>query len=272
MTTAREHGGWALHESGPTDAEHTVLLLPGAFCTSAFYNDLFTEPKLAQAPLRLVAATPPGFGGRPPPDGLDLTVEGYADLAARLAADLGCDAVVGHSYFGNVAIEMAAAGRFPGPLVLLSPCFSSQDEERDVRLLDRVGRLPGIGRLAWAAIPRTLSLSMKGRLPPGRHDQLVSEMKTSDMLVFRALVRRYFEHLDRHGSLVQRLCAAGVNTWVVRGEHDEVGLTDDERRALEECPSVTMVTVPDAAHFLMTDQPTRIAELILEVVSADRAA
>jgi pimeloyl-ACP methyl ester carboxylesterase len=249
-----------------------VLLLPGAFCTAAFYDDLLAEPKLEQAPVRLVAATPPGFGGKSPPDGLDLSIEGFADLAATLAADLDCDAVVGHSYFGNVAIEMAAAGRFRGPLVLLSPCFSSRDEERDVRLLDRVGRLPGIGRLAWAAIPWTLSLSMKGRFPPDRHNELVSEMKTSDMLVFRQLVRRYFEHMDRHGSLVQLLCDSGVKTWVVRGEHDEVGLTDDERRALEECPSVTMVTVPEAAHFVMTDQPARIAELILEVVPADPEA
>jgi len=50
------------------------------------------------------------------------------------------------------------------------------------------------------------------------------------MLVFRAVARRYFEHLDSSGSLVQRLCDAGVKTWVVRGEGDEVGLTDDERR------------------------------------------
>ena len=67
---------------------------------------------------------------------------------------------------------------------------------------------------------------------------------------------RYFEYLDRRGSLVSRLCRSGVRSWVAFGEHDEVGLTDEERRGLEACPSVTMATIPDSGH-MMLDRAAR---------------
>ena len=243
-----------------------MLLLPGALGTAAFFDDLLAEPMLKEAPIRFVATTPPGFGGNPPPP--DLGMESYARLAGALAADLGCDIVVGHSLGGNIALEMAALGTFSGPVVLLSPSFSREDEFKELAVLDRLGRVPGLGQLAWAAMFKTIGRSMKGSFPDSRHDALVAEMKTTDPRVCRPQLRLYFEYLDRHGALVSRLCDSGVEAWVVRGDRDEVGLTDDERRGLEACPNVTMVTVPDAAHFVMTDQPARTAEVILEVVSA----
>src|SRR5829696_5797182 len=139
--------GWELRESGPAKADHTVLLLPGGLCTAAFCNDVMTAPGLAGAPIRLVAATLPGFGSTRPPS--DLSMESYARIVGDLARDLGCDVVVGHSLGANVAIEMAAAGEFPGPVVLLSPTFSRGDEVKVLGLLDRIGRVPVIGSLAW---------------------------------------------------------------------------------------------------------------------------
>jgi hypothetical protein len=63
---------WDLKESGPKDADHTILLLPGGLCTAAFYDDLMAEPRLVEAPIRLWAcsiasaasrASVPWFGG-----------------------------------------------------------------------------------------------------------------------------------------------------------------------------------------------------------------
>jgi pimeloyl-ACP methyl ester carboxylesterase len=266
--SAREHPGWTLVESGSPDADHSLLLLPGGFCTAAVYDDLVAQPKLRALPVRLIATTPPGFGRNPPPRGFDFTVEGYAELAADVAANLGCDVVVGHSYGANVAIEMAVAGHFSGILVLLSPSFSSEDESRSTRMFDSIGRVPGLGRVTWALVFRMLSRLMRGRLPPDRHDALVAEIMSSDARIWRTIIRRYFEYLERNRSLVSRLCAAGAPTWVVRGDHDEIGLTDDERDALVACPTVTMVTVPEAGHLVLTDQPGRVAELIVEVLSS----
>jgi pimeloyl-ACP methyl ester carboxylesterase len=78
-------------------------------------------------------------------------------------------------------------------------------------------------------------------------------------------VREYFQYLDRHGSLAPRLCRSGINACVAFGDNDEIGLTDEERHALEACPGVSLVTIADATHFMIVEQPARIAELIIEL-------
>jgi pimeloyl-ACP methyl ester carboxylesterase len=267
MSTGETRDGWDLHIFGPAEADHTVLLLPGAMCTAAFFDDLVKEPKLSAASIRFVAATVPGFGDTRPLE--DPTMENATRLAGRLASDLGCDAVVGHSVGGNLALEMVATGEFSGPVALLEPAFSREDEFRELAILDRIGRVPGVGHLAWVASVKTIGMAMKGELPPERHDALVAEMKQSDPRFCRRMVRSYFDYLDHHGSLVARLCDSGVKATVVFCDRSKVGLTDEERSGLEACPNVSLVDVEDSGHMVMTDQPARTAELILKLVSAD---
>jgi len=69
---------------------------------------------------------------------------------------------------------------------------------------------------------------------------------------------------NHDAALVGRLCDAGVPALVVFGDHEEVGLTADERQALDACPHVAMEVVAGATHFLVTEEPRRIAELILQ--------
>ncbi|MGW1749063.1 alpha/beta fold hydrolase [Streptomyces sp. NPDC002092] len=57
---------------------------------------------------------------------------------------------------------------------------------------------------------------------------------------------------------------------MVRGDHDEIGLTDVERRGLEACPQVRTVTVPDAGHLVLVEQPARVADVILDAAAATR--
>jgi pimeloyl-ACP methyl ester carboxylesterase len=65
---------------------------------------------------------------------------------------------------------------------------------------------------------------------------------------------------------VPRLCQSGVKSYVVFGDNDEIGLTNEERSGLEACADVTLVSVADATHGLIIEQPARIAKLILELV------
>ena len=51
------------------------------------------------------------------------------------------------------------------------------------------------------------------------------------------------------------------------GEHDDVGLTDDERAVLEECPGTTLVTIPGTGHFALNQKPAQIAEIVLGAIS-----
>jgi pimeloyl-ACP methyl ester carboxylesterase len=254
---------WDIKESGPADARSTVLLLPGGMCSTAFYDDLAAAPPLASAPVRLVAATLPGHAGTTPPR--DLSMENYAALAGVLAAERGCDVVVGHSIGANVALEMVAAGHFAGPVVLLSPAFSASDEDKALVVANSLGRVPGIGALAWSGLLKLTPRVMVNSLPPARREALTAEFEKNDPAFCRAVIRHYFDYLDRHGSLVSRLRDSGVPAWVVRGDHDDVGLREEERAGLEAGPNVTMVAVPDAGHLVMVDQPVVVAELVARV-------
>ncbi|MFD9390533.1 alpha/beta fold hydrolase [Streptomyces sp. NPDC060000] len=255
---------WEVRRAGAVNAPHRVLMIPGGLCTTEFYADVMAEP--AVAGLGMVAVTQPGFGPTEAP--ADMSMEHYARLMADFAAEAGCDTVVGHSLGANVALEMAALGLFKGPLVLLSPTFSRGDEARFLTLLNAVDRVPGLGSAAWAVTLKLLPVGVKRELPPHRAEALAAAMTGNDPTNCRRMVRHYYAYLGRYPSLVPRLCGAGVPAWVVRGDHDEIGLTDGERRGLEACPRIRTVTVPDAGHFALVEQPARIADVVMEAVTA----
>ncbi|BFV56515.1 hypothetical protein KCMC57_up16190 [Kitasatospora sp. CMC57] len=266
MSTESGRAGWDIRMAGPAaGARHRVLMLPGGMCTTEFYADVMAEPAMAAAGLGMVGVTLPGFGRTSAPE--DLSMENYAALLGEFAAEAGCDVLVGHSLGANVAIELAAAGVFSGPVVLLSPTFSREDEAKFLGVMNSVGRVPGLGALAWAVMMKALPKAMKRDLPPRRADVLAADLAKNDPGFCRRIVRRYYEYLDRHGSLVTRLCESGVPVWVVRGDRDEIGLTEQELRGLRDCPRVTLVTVPDAGHLALVEQPARIAEVIVEAAA-----
>ena len=72
--------------------------------------------------------------------------------------------------------------------------------------------------------------------------------------------------LHKYDDPAERLCRAAVPTWVVHAEKGDGGLTDHERRTLEACPQVHLVTIPGAVFFLPNEVPDRIADHIVEAV------
>lgn len=262
LAAGREHLGWLLYESGPEVADHTVLLLPGALCSAAFYDDLIAEPSLRRASIRFVATTLPGFGGTEPLD--DVSIENYTRVAGSLAADLGCDAVVGHSLGANIALEMVASSAFKGPVVLLSLSLSREDESKFPRALDVLSRV--LGHLPYSLMLRLIGPAMKSSLPPARRDALIAELRKNDPRFLRRQTRGYLAYLDRHGSLAPRLGDAGAPTRIVFGERDDIAITDDERKTLAEYPHVTILEIADAGHFTLNDEPGQIAELLLDAL------
>ena len=254
---------WDTVRSGPVDAERTVLLLPGGWCTAVFYQELMAEPALAE--IRLVAVTLPGNGGTRAPQ--DLSVENYARLTAELAQRLGCTAVVGHSMGANVALEMAGSGAFTGPVVLLAPSFSRRDEAMIIRVLDRLTRL--LGRLPFTAMRSLIRFAVKDSpLPPDRLAELVAELQKNDPEFMRRSIHSYLRYLDQHGSVAQRLCAAAVPSWVVHGQTGDGGITDDERRTLQAYPWIRIVTIPGGSFFTPNEEPALVADLVVAALHA----
>ncbi len=253
---------WELVRSGPDAAEHGVLLLPGGANAARSYSEVMAQPVLAGT--RLVAATLPGNVGTPPPT--DFSIENYARLAAELAADHDCDVVVGFSMGASVALEMAASGAFKGPLVLLGISLSERDEPAFFRAIVRLGTV--LGGLPSAMLMRMTAIAVRtARVSDEHRAQMRADFRRNDPRVLRSGLRAYLEYLGRHESPAERLCDAGVPTWVVHAEKGDGGLTEDERRGLEACPRTNLITIPGTSYFLPDEEPQRLAEIIAEAIS-----
>ena len=253
---------WETYESGPARADRTVLLLPGGLNTARSYTELMAQPALAG--VRLVAVTLPGHGGTPPPE--DFSIEHYARLAAELAADLGSDVVVGFSIGASVALEMAASGAFAGPVVLLGISLSPQDEPVFLRVMDRLG--VALGSLPCAAMLKMIPMAAKStRVPADRRAELIADLRKNDPAIMRQIFRGYLSYLDRLDGPAARLCEAGIPAWVVHAEKGDGGLTDAERRTLEECPDTTVITIPGTSLFIPNEEPERVATYISQALN-----
>jgi len=252
---------WELSEAGPLDAEHTVLLLPGGMCSAGSYAEVMAEPGLAG--MRLVAATLPGHAGAPPPD--DYSIENYARLAAALAKQIGANVVVGFSMGASVALEMVVSGNFTGPVVLLGISLSPKDEAAFFRAIVKLGNV--LGGLPSAVLAKG-GASMVKRVPVSaeRQNELRDDFRRNVPQHTRRGLREYVRWLHKYDDPAERLCRAVVPAWVVHAEKGDGGLTDHERRTLEACPQVHLVTIPGAVFFLPNEAPDRIAENIVEAV------
>jgi pimeloyl-ACP methyl ester carboxylesterase len=259
--------GKVLRAGGAENPRYRVLCLPGGLATAAFYDDLLATPALTTGGVRAFATTLPGFGGVQFPAGFDASVEAHAAFAGNLASELECDAVVGHSFGGNVAIEMAAGGHFDGPVILLAPTFSPEDEMKGLETFNRICYVPGLRALVTALVFKSFPKMLEGNVPAESVDRLAAEMASSNRSDIRTNLRRSYQHLYKYGTLAGRLCRSGVQAEVVFGEDDEVGLTPAERSALESCPTTRLHFVPDCGHMLPNQKPDWVAELIVATVS-----
>ena len=253
---------WELRETGPPEAECTVLLLPGGLCSAGSYAEVMAEPVLSST--HLVAATLPGNAGAPPLS--DYSVENYARVTTELAKQISADVVVGYSCGATVAFEMVVSGSFTGPVVLLGISLSSKDESAFFR------RLIGSGKVLGSAPTRLLatvasSMIKRTDLPTERKRELQEDFhKNVPQDTMRAL-SAYVSWLHQLERPAERLCRAGVPTWTVHAEKGDGGLTDDERKTLEACPQAHLLTIPGHVFFMPNEIPDRIADIILDAVA-----
>ncbi len=258
---------WELREAGPPNAECTVLLFPGGMCSAGSFAEVMAEPALAH--MRLVAATLPGHAGAPPPD--DYTVEHYARVATELAQQVGADVLVGFSMGASVAFEMVVSGKFTGPTVLLGISLSLKDEAAFFRAIVKLGTV--FGGLASSLLAKgAASMVKRVPLPPDRQKELRDDFRRNVPQHTRIGLREYVRWLSKYSDPAERLCRAAVPSWVVHAEKGDGGLTDHERRTLEACPQVQLVTIPGAVFFLPNEVPEQIAVVIVEAVQQARSA
>lgn len=255
---------WQLFEAGPREAQRTVLLLPGGMCSARSWLEVMQQPALSR--LRLVAATLPGQAGAPPLD--DSSVGAYGRTAAELVERTGADVVVGFSMGANVALEMVEHKLFAGPTVLLGVSLSAPDESALFLTVVRVSRLLGTAPLALAM---RAAGSMVKSIPVSKQRQaeLAADFRRTSPRDVLPGLHEYLAWLRSGEDHAAMLCRSGVPTWVVHAEKGgDGGLTDTERRTLEACPTVRIVTIPGKVFFLPNEVPDRIASVVNEAVAA----
>jgi pimeloyl-ACP methyl ester carboxylesterase len=252
---------WQRRDSGPPDADRTVLLLPGGMCSADSFAELMAEPALAG--VRLVAVTLPGHAGAPPPD--DFSIESYARQAAELAHDVGADVVAGYSIGAAVAFEMAASGAFTGPIVLLGVSLSSKDEPAFFRWLVQSAAVLG-STPSRVLVAGTSPMIKRTALPDDRKREVQAMLRSNVPADATRALREYVRWLHRQDRPAERLCQAGNPAWLVHAEKGDGGLTEHERATLTACENVHLVTIPGAAFFIPNEAPTTSAQAIAEAL------
>jgi pimeloyl-ACP methyl ester carboxylesterase len=240
-----------------------VLLLPGGFCTALSYIDLVDLLGSAHTTL---AANPPGFRTNAPPDEFTYSTTEYAELIEQLAIDEKLDLLVGHSLSANILIEVAARENYAGPVVLLGPCLRVKNEYRGVRVLRRLERVPPLARRAYKSTSESFHESMAGLIRPERLDLIVTDMQLTPPEQNRAVINGYFEHLEKYGTLANRLADAKGEIHYVRGDAESVGFDRDDIRRIVDQENIETHTIENADHFTMLDSPKAVAELIARVL------
>jgi pimeloyl-ACP methyl ester carboxylesterase len=255
---------WDVVESGPKDAERTVLLLPGGGMSARSWAEVMAQPALAKT--RLVAATLPGNAGAPPYE--DMSFEALARATADLVSRTGVDVIVGFSNGASVAYEMVVSGVYKGPVVLVGVSLSAKAESAFFQVLVRLSLV--LGTLPFVFLKAAVgSFLKKVPVSPERREELKVDFARNDTREMRRGLLQYLRWLRRNDDPARRLCDAGVPAWVVHSEKGgDGGLTPHERSVLEGCGHVRVVTLPGKVFFIPNEVPERISELLLEALAA----
>lgn len=217
-----------------------------------------------------------GFGtSQPSPDLLG--TEGLYDDAVALLDKLGVDSChwVGSSIGGFVGVRMAA--RHPErvrSLVLLGFTTSrlSPADMRQVNMMIgmmRASRLLGaVGSALRQTVTEKVMANMFGPTfmsDPAREDEReLWRQRFKAVLVPEAapMIREVFGH---PGTPPELLAQVETPTLIIAGE-EEVGGLDDARQAQRVIPDARLVTIPDAGHMVLVEQPDAGTAAVTEFI------
>jgi len=254
---------WEVLTAGPPDAERSVLLLPGGANAARSFDLVMADPALSG--VRLVATTLPGMAGAPLSE--DVSIGALARRAGRLAGEHNCDVVVGFSHGATVALDMALAGHFRGPLVLLGISLSAEDEARFFRALVRASQK--VGSWPMAALVKLMPLMARSAKTPEPHKkELIEDLKQNRAGDWVRVTREYLDYIAADRDFAAELAASGSAVWVVHAEKGDGGLTAAERATLQAARDVTLVTIPGAVFLLPDEAPKETAAVIATALTA----
>ena len=253
---------WEFLAAGPSEADRSVLLLPGGANAARSFNLVMADPGLSG--VRLVATTLPGMAGAPVSE--DVSIPALSSRVGELAQEHGCDVVVGFSHGATVALDMALSRHFQGPVVLLGISLTTEDEAAFFRAVVRASQK--VGRWPMAAMLRLMPLMARSAKTPQVHKkELIEDFKQNRASDSVLACVEYLDYIDEDRDFAAELAASGNPTWVVHAEKGDGGLTDAERVTLQAAPNVTLVTIPGSVFLLPDEAPQETAAAIASALA-----
>ena len=214
----------------------------------------------------VIAVDLPGFGQSPLAAGRDYTMPGAVEIAAEMFAAFGLDRphVAGNSLGGVLSLELASRGLVRSATALAPAGFWSAHDRAWALYLLTFLRLGGRSPvwLRSALVNRKLTRLLGASVLYGRPSRLVAETVLADLAAFAASPA--FDVVARAGrGYVYASPAPTVPTTVAWGSRDRILWPRQARRAARLLPDATHVMLPGCGHVPMSDDPTRVADLIL---------
>jgi pimeloyl-ACP methyl ester carboxylesterase len=237
-----------------------IVLLHGLGASGRSFD--LVAPLLA-ARYRVIVPDLPGFGATPGPA---TGIEGMARsvLEALDEDGVGEFAAAGHSMGGLVATALAelAPDRVTRiVLVNTPPTYESRIAARG--RAERILRLPLLGALAWrTASDARVRAGMASAFAPGREipGVYVEDLRRTTRAAYAAASDAIDDYVRRR-PLADRLGALTQEALVVFGERD--GRVDPASLdGYGPVANATVVTIPEAGHTPVWEEPERTAELV----------
>ncbi|UGS34547.1 alpha/beta fold hydrolase [Capillimicrobium parvum] len=229
----------------------------------------------------VLAPTLPGhYGGSPFPDGVEMTVEAGCDLLEERMDEEGWGVahIVGSSYGGWLALELAARGRARS-VVGVCPAGGWEPRSREGEAVYRYfiqthHLLKATGRMAHALAARR-RLKWISLHDVVAHPERVPPRAALDMIEGAAgcsVVNEGIALARRDGAFGE-LGAIDCPVRILYGERDRlIRWPGHYLRLLRLLPDAEFLALPDAGHLPMWDDPELVARRILEVTQRVDAA
>ncbi len=240
-----------------------VLLIHGLGASSVFWKA--TLPALA-ARHRVIAPDLPGFGESSRP-AVAYSPGIYPPYLVGLLDRLGIPraAVVGHSMGGLIALRLCRD--HPDRVERLALLSSTGMPWPDPPILERVGRLPGIGELilglrsAWAT--RWVLRRYAVRQPSALTADVLAAMGQASPQAFLQLARTI-----RGEDVRPWLGTLRLPVLIVWGDRDRVVPLDHGRAMAALIPAAKFVAIPEAGHFVQLEQPEAVNAVLTEFLAS----
>ncbi len=245
---------------------HTALFLHGYPTSSYVWRKVL--PAVAEAGARAVAPDLPGFGDSPPV--LPGTWEQQVENVERFRNALGLDRVIlgVHDWGGLIGLRWACDN--PSAVTALAITDSGFFPDGRWHGMAQALRTPGEGEQFLANVSRDLLGAALRQVSPSLPDDAVDEYwkaygdedrKQSQLDMYRS---GDFEKLEPYRG---KLTALGVPAKIVWGAKDEFAPVGGAYRFQKELPGAQLVVLEQAGHFLMEDEPERVASEIAGFVA-----